>query len=98
MTKYNNEQLSLFNTGDNSDDFFNKKRDWSASKHRVMLKYIQAFCYNLQSQSQVLNLNYVDGFAGEGKYNSGVGIKDFVETSSFWKKHQEFFLILMVLR
>ena len=42
------KQLSLFSEEpENSENFFERKRDWSASKHRILLKYLQAFCYNL---------------------------------------------------
>lgn len=84
-------QLS-FNFGHDSDstqEFFAIKRSWSASKHRIMLRYIQAHCYNLGGNKifQSRNINYVDGFAGEGKYDKGFGIEDFVGASTFWKRY-----------
>lgn len=87
-------QLSLFgDPSENSENYFNRKRSWSASKHRLMLRYIQAFCYNLGGNKsyQSLTLNYVDGFAGTGKYDKGIGIKDFVDNSQFWKKYNSDF-------
>ncbi|MGK7945418.1 MAG: three-Cys-motif partner protein TcmP [Microcystaceae cyanobacterium] len=92
MSQYG-EQLNLFNQDDNSHSYFTKKRSWSASKHRIMLKYIQSFCYNLGGnkgyQSSVLN--YVDGFAGEGKYDEGIGIRDFIDGSEFWQRYESSF-------
>jgi three-Cys-motif partner protein len=90
------EQLSIFNQSNepnDSVDFFKKKRLWSASKHRIMLKYIQSFCYNLGGKQpyQSKILNYIDGFAGKGKYDEGIGIKEFIDNSNFWKKHKNFF-------
>ncbi len=87
-------QLSLFGEpSENSENYFNRKRSWSASKHRLMLRYIQSFCYNLGGNQpyQSLTLNYVDGFAGTGKYDKGIGIKDFVDNSPFWKKYNSDF-------
>jgi len=87
-------KLDLFNqASDNSKDFFTRKRPWSAAKHRIMLKYIQAFCYNLGGDKsyQSRHLNYVDGFAGEGKYDEGIGIEDFVGNSEFWKRYKSDF-------
>ncbi len=80
-------QLSLFDQQpDDSNNFFNRKRDWSAAKHRILLRYIQAHCYNLGGSKsyQSRYINYVDGFAGTGKYGEGIGIEDFVKDSKFW--------------
>jgi three-Cys-motif partner protein len=80
----NEEQLSLdFNNQNeqNSEDYFASKRDWSASKHRILLRYIQSFVYNLSNYNQI---NYVDGFSGTGSYEKGIGIEDFVNNSKFW--------------
>ena len=42
------KQLSLFDQQpEDSNKFFTRKRPWSAAKHRIMLRYIQAHCYNL---------------------------------------------------
>jgi three-Cys-motif partner protein len=89
------KQLSLFEQDpDDTSSFFTRKRSWSAAKHRIMLRYIQAHCYNLGGtksyQSQYLN--YVDGFAGTGKYDEGIGIEDFVDNSTFWSKYERAFL------
>lgn len=87
-------QLSLFGEpSENSENYFNRKRSWSASKHRLMLRYIQSFCYNLGGNKpyQSLTLNYVDGFAGTGKYDEGIGIKNFVDKSQFWQKYNSDF-------
>lgn len=96
MVESESKQLNLFNQSNepnDSVDFFNRKRSWSASKHRIMLKYIQSFCYNLGGnkpyQSKILN--YIDGFAGKGKYDEGIGIKKFIDNSDFWNKHKNFF-------
>ena len=81
------DQLSLFDQQpDDANNFFNRKRDWSASKHRILLRYIQAHCYNLGGRKsyQSRYINYVDGFAGTGKYGEGIGIEDFVDNSNFW--------------
>ncbi len=82
-------QLSLFpEEYENSDNFFTRKRHWSAAKHRILLKYIQAHCYNLGGDEpyQSRYINYVDGFAGTGRYEKGIGIEDFVNNSNFWAK------------
>lgn len=87
-------QLSLFDAQpEKSDHYFGKKRSWSAAKHRVMLRYIQSFCYTLGGSKKFQSpiLNYVDGFAGEGVYKEGIGIQDFVSNSDFWKKHKSLF-------
>ncbi len=54
-----------------------------------MLRYIQSHCYNLGGDKpfQSRHINYVDGFAGAGKYDDGFGIEDFVEKSNFWKRY-----------
>lgn len=79
------KQLSLFEQyPEDSNEFFTRKREWSVAKHRIMLRYIQAFCYSLNSHT----INYVDGFAGTGKYGSGIGIEDFVNNSKFWLKYK----------
>lgn len=85
------KQLSLFDQ--HPEDFFTIKRPWSASKHRIMLRYIQAFCYNLGGKEvyQSMYLNYVDGFAGAGKYSLGIGIENFVNSSKFLKKYSNEF-------
>ena len=88
-------QLSLFNQlTENQQDFFIRKRPWSAAKHRILLKYIQAHCYNLGGDQafQSKHINYVDGFAGVGKYDEGIGIEDFVDNSNFWKRYKSDFL------
>jgi hypothetical protein len=56
-----------------------------------MLKFIQSFCYNLGGDEpyQSKHLNYVDGFAGMGKYTEGIGIEDFVNNSNFWLSKNE---------
>jgi hypothetical protein len=74
MVNQDSKQLSLFANDSESANYFNRKREWSASKHRIMLKYIQSFCYNLGGDNiyQSKILNYVDGFAGEGKYEQGI--------------------------
>jgi three-Cys-motif partner protein len=85
-------QLSLFpEEPDNKENYFTRKRSWSASKHRIMLRYIQSFCYNLGGDKsyQSKHLNYVDGFAGIGKYTEGIGIEDFVNNSKFWSNKYE---------
>lgn len=88
------KQLSLFSEEPNNpENYFTRKRSWSASKHRIMLRYIQSFCYNLGGNKpyQSEHLNYVDGFAGKGKYTEGIGIEDFVNNSKFWSnkyKHE----------
>lgn len=85
----NQGQLSLFSdNSQKSQDFFGRKRSWSASKHRLLLKYLQSFCYVLSGgeyPSEVLN--YVDGFAGKGKYEDGMGLTSFTDSSSFWKRY-----------
>jgi three-Cys-motif partner protein len=89
-----NKQLSIFDgQQEDSESYFASKRDWSASKHRIMLRYIQAFCYNLGGTESFQSpyLNYVDGFAGTGSYGKGLGIEDFVGSSNFWKKHSDRF-------
>lgn len=88
------KQLSLFSEEpENPENFFERKRDWSASKHRILLKYLQAFCYNLggNEKYQSEHINYVDAFAGPGKYKEGIGIEDFVNNSNFWTKYQHNF-------
>ncbi|MCY6490763.1 three-Cys-motif partner protein TcmP [Leptolyngbya sp. GGD] len=85
-----NIQLDLFSqNSESSQEFFTRKRSWSAAKHRIMLRYIQSYCYNLggEKASQSKHLNYVDGFAGEGSYDEGIGIEDFVNESNFWKRY-----------
>lgn len=87
-------QLSLFDeNSENSDTFFTRKRPWSAAKHRILLRYIQAYCYNLGGNRpfQSRYANYVDGFAGEGKYDEGVGIEDFIDRSHFWQRYENDF-------
>ena len=56
-----------------------------------MLRYIQSYCYNLGGNKayQSESLNYVDGFAGIGKYTEGIGIEDFVKNSKFWSSKYE---------
>jgi len=84
------EQLSIFNSdSQSSQEFFTRKRSWSASKHRIILRYIQSCCYNLGGDKNFQSpcINYVDGFAGEGKYDEGFGIEDFVGESNFWKRY-----------
>lgn len=85
-------QLSLFpEDPDNKENYFTRKRSWSASKHRIMLRFIQSFCFNLGGDKpyQSKHLNYVDGFAGMGKYTEGIGIDDFVNNSNFWLSKNE---------
>jgi three-Cys-motif partner protein len=82
----NGKQLSIL---DQDDSFFERKRSWSTSKHRLLLRYLQAFCYVLGSVSQ--RLNYVDGFSGEGKYEEGIGLESFVDKSPFWKSYNHKF-------
>lgn len=79
---------------ENSKDFFIRKRTWSAAKHRIMLRYIQAHCYILGGNKpyQSKYINYVDGFAGAGKYDEGIGIETFVDNSNFWKRYNTKFL------
>jgi three-Cys-motif partner protein len=81
------KQLSIF---DEQPEYFNRKRTWTATKHRIMLRYIQAFCYKLGSSN--MYLNYVDGFSGKGKYDEGIGIENFVGDSKFWQKYKTTFL------
>lgn len=59
-----------------------------------MLKYIQAYCYNLGGSKsyQSMYINYVDGFAGAGKYDEGIGIENFVDQSKFWQRYKTEFL------
>ncbi|MBD2693840.1 hypothetical protein [Anabaena catenula] len=85
------KQLSLF---DDEPEYFNRKRTWTAAKHRIMLRYIQAFCYNLGGSKpfQSKYLNYVDGFGGKGKYYEGIGIEDFIGKSDFWNRYKTDFL------
>jgi len=90
------DQLSLplfLGNSNDSENYFTRKRSWSASKHRIMLRYIQCFCYNLGGEKayQSEHLNYVDGFAGIGKYTEGIGIEDFVNNSNFWSKYKHEF-------
>jgi len=75
----------------NQENYFTRKRSWSAAKHRIMLRYIQSYCYNLGGNKsyQSESLNYVDGFAGIGKYTEGIGIEDFVNNSKFWSSKYE---------
>ena len=75
----------------NQENYFTRKRSWSAAKHRIMLRYIQSYCYNLGGNKayQSESLNYVDGFAGIGKYTEGIGIEDFVKNSKFWSSKYE---------
>ena len=83
-------QISLFeSSSEDSRTFFTRKRSWSASKHRIILRYIQAQCYNLGGSKsyQSRHMNYIDAFAGEGKYDEGFGIEDFLGTSNFWQKY-----------
>mgnify|MGYP003564724589 CR=1 FL=1 len=77
------QQLSLWGKEDDQD-FFKDKRDWSAAKHRILLKYIQSFCYTLNSEY----INYVDGFAGKGTYEKGIGLENFINQSKFWSKYK----------
>lgn len=86
------EQLNLFSEAQqNSENYFTRKRSWSAVKHRILLRYIQAYCYNLGGSHQYVN--YVDGFAGTGQYTEGIGIEDFIENSRFWaSKYKSEFL------
>ncbi|MHC5775828.1 three-Cys-motif partner protein TcmP [Nostoc sp.] len=89
------KQLSLFDQQpEDSNKFFARKRPWSAAKHRIMLKYIQAHCYNLGGRKsyQSMYINYVDGFAGAGKYDEGIGIENFVDQSKFWQRYKTEFL------
>lgn len=90
------DQLSLplfLQNSNDSENYFTRKRSWSASKHRIMLRYIQSYCYNLGGNEnyQSEHLNYVDGFAGIGKYTEGRGIEDFVNNSKFWSKYKHEF-------
>ncbi|MBW4556768.1 MAG: three-Cys-motif partner protein TcmP [Trichormus sp. ATA11-4-KO1] len=89
------KQLSLFDQQpEDSNKFFTRKRPWSAAKHRIMLRYIQAHCYNLGGSKpyQSMYINYVDGFAGAGKYDEGIGIENFVDNSNFWQRYKTDFL------
>lgn len=81
--------LNFYPGSESSQEFFTCKRSWSASKHRIILRYIQAHCYNLggSKKFQSRHINYVDGFAGEGKYDEGFGIEDFVNSSDFWNRY-----------
>jgi len=84
-----NKQLSLFDDDANAEhDFFARKRKWSVAKHRIILKYLQASCYNLASLSDTIN--YIDGFAGSGEYEEGTigGIEEFIKKSYFWKRYE----------
>lgn len=85
----NEEQLSIFSENPHElQDFFGKKRSWSASKHRLLLKYLQSFCYVLSGgKYPSQTLNYVDGFAGKGKYEDGMGLTSFTDASNFWKRY-----------
>lgn len=90
------EQLELDLFGQSEEDsstFFTRKRPWSAAKHRILLQYIQAYCYNLGGNRpfQSPHMNYVDGFAGEGKYDEGMGIEDFIDNSQFWQRYKNNF-------
>jgi hypothetical protein len=88
------DQLSLpLGNSNDSENYFTRKRSWSASKHRILLRYIQSYCYNLGGNGnyQSEHLNYVDGFAGIGKYTEGRGIEDFVNNSKFWSKYKHEF-------
>jgi three-Cys-motif partner protein len=81
------DQLSLFDQQpEDPNNFFSRKRHWSAAKHRILLRYLQSHCYNLGGDKsyQSKYINYVDGFAGAGKYGEGIGIEDFVKDSKFW--------------
>ena len=81
-------QLNLFDDDRDKSKkrFFDRKRSWSASKHRIVLRYIQSFCYTQAGHTGFVN--YVDGFAGSGKYDEGIGIEDFVKSSNFWKRYE----------
>ncbi|MGC9504590.1 three-Cys-motif partner protein TcmP [Baaleninema sp.] len=84
-----NKQLSLFDNDPNAQrDFFTRKREWSVAKHRIILKYLQASCYNLAALSDTIN--YIDGFAGSGEYEEGAigGIEEFIKNSPFWKRYE----------
>jgi three-Cys-motif partner protein len=83
------EQLSLFSgLPEGEESFFARKRTWSASKHRLLLKYLQSFCYILGGgRYPHRHLNYVDGFAGKGQYGGGIGIKNFTDGSTFWQRY-----------
>lgn len=84
-------QLDLFTSpgASTSEEFFTRKRTWSAAKHRIVLRSLQAFCYNLGGAAPQKHptLNYVDGFAGAGSYDAGIGIEQFIKGSSFWKRY-----------
>lgn len=83
------KQLSIFDQQpEDPNNFFSRKRHWSAAKHRILLRYLQSYCYSLGGNKsyQSRYINYVDGFAGAGKYGEGIGIEDFVNDSEFWAK------------
>lgn len=83
-------QINLFEQNlEGSQEFFTRKRSWSASKHRIMLRYLQSHCYNLGGDKtfQSMHINYVDGWAGDGKYDEGFGIEDFTKESKLWKRY-----------
>lgn len=94
------QQLSLNVFNDSSaianeaNQFFLRKRSWSATKHRVVLRYLQSFCFNLggTGKGKSKYLNYVDGFAGAGQYDEGIGIEDYINSSNFWKRYGSVFL------
>ncbi|MEM9906370.1 MAG: three-Cys-motif partner protein TcmP [Cyanobacteria bacterium P01_D01_bin.44] len=87
----NIKQLNLLESYQGSENnFFYRKRSWSAAKHRIILRYIQAYCYTLGGSKvyQSNRINYIDGFAGTGVYDEGIGIEDFTNQSKFWKRYQ----------
>lgn len=48
--------------------FLQKKKDWSARKHDVLVGYVRAFCRALSRQEQNKTIWYVDGYAGAGVF------------------------------
>lgn len=51
-----------------TEDFFERKREWSRWKHRLLHRYLAQFAGIVGSTHQVVY--YVDGFAGEGRYKN----------------------------
>lgn len=52
------KQLSIFEQQpEDQNNFFSRKRHWSAAKHRILLRYLQSHCYNTTSAAtNLINL------------------------------------------
>ena len=49
-----------------TEEFFERKREWSRWKHRLLQRYLGHFSGIVGSAHQTVY--YIDGFAGEGRY------------------------------